>query len=182
MVKDINSYNKNDFSGKNLRLFKEWEMIDKRYKNDKNISYIIRKANGLSLPTIYEIIYNIKSIIGVEQPDEQGLQKPIFGNEHKLRIELPNNYPDANGQPIFKFMSKIWHPNIRYFGDFNGRVCLNMADSGVHTNLIDYIDRIHDYLTYQDYFAKNEYPYPEDLQVAEWVVNQAEKNGWLKFN
>ena len=181
MQREIDLYNKSDFTGRNLRLFKEWEMIDKRYINDREIFYVIRKRNAINLPIVYEIIFSLKSIIGVESRNEQGLQKPIFGNQHKLRIELPNNYPSMDGQPEFKFISDVWHPNIRFFGDFKGRVCLNLADSGSYTNIVEYIDRIKDYLTYKDYYAVNEYPYPEDLEVAEWVIKQAEPNGWLYF-
>lgn len=181
MAREIDLFEKEHLSGRNLRLFKEWEMIDRRCANDQEVNYIIRKRNGNGLPIVFDIIFLIKSIVGVEASDEKGLQRPIFGNKHVLRITLPNNYPSADGQPEFKFMTDVWHPNVRFFGDFKGRVCLNYADSGVYTNLINYIDRILDYLSYKDYYAVNEYPYPEDLTVAEWVLGQAEPEGWLQF-
>lgn len=131
---------------------------------------------------VYDIIFDVNSIVGVEEPDEQGLQKPIFGKRHVLRINIPNNYPSTDGgYPDFKFTTDVWHPNIRYFGDFKGRVCLNFEDSGTFTMLSDYIDKIHYYLLYQDYHALNEYPYPEDQIVAQWVLEQAEPQGWLNF-
>jgi hypothetical protein len=105
----------------------------------------------------------------------------VFGNEHVMRITLPNKYPSADGKPDFKFTTDIWHPNVRFFGDFKGHVCLNLPDSGVTTSLVEYIDRVEKYLTYEDYFALNEYPYPEDNIVAEWVLQQAEPNHWLNF-
>jgi hypothetical protein len=52
----------------------------------------------------------------------------------------------------------------------------------VHTHLIDYIDRVIDYLKYDEYHALNEYPYPEDLDVAEWVIKEGEPKGWIHFN
>jgi len=179
--REIDNFKGKSYSGKDARLFKEWEMIDRRYENDTQGSYIIRKRNGLGLPIVYDIVFNVKSIVGVQPADEQGLQMPIFGYEHVMRITLPNNYPSADGQPEFSFTTQIWHPNVRHFGDFRGRVCLNTGDSGVHTHLVDYIDRVIDYLTYSDYHAKNEYPYPEDLDVAEWVLKQAEPQGWVFF-
>jgi len=182
MAGEIDSYKGKNYAGKEARLFKEWEMMDRRYKDDKQCEYIIRKRNGAGLPVVLDIVFNIKTIVGVEPADEKGLQKPVFGNEHVMRITLPNNYPSADGQPDFKFITPVWHPNIRYFGDFKGRVCLNTRDHGVHTPLINYIDKVISYLTYEDYHAKNEYPYPEDLEVAEWVLTQAEPQEWLNFN
>lgn len=181
MPREIDNYKGMNYSGKDTRLFKEWEMIDQRYRDDKQCEYIIRRRNGAGLPIVFDIIFNIKTIIGVESADEQGLQKPIFGKEHKMRITLPNNYPAADGQPDFMFTTNVWHPNIQYYGDFKGHVCLNTHDHGVHTHLVNYIDRVIGYLTYEDYHAKNEYPYPQDLEVAEWVLNQAETQGWLPF-
>ena len=181
MNKEIEAFKGTNFSGKDARLFKEWELIDKRYDFDTQGSYIIRKRNGLGLPTVFDIVFDVKSIVGVSEPDESGLKKPIFGKEHVMRITLPNNYPSSDGQPEFKFTTPVWHPNIRFYGDFKGRVCLNTGDSGVHTHLVEYIDRVIDYLTYSDYHARNEYPYPEDLDVAEWVIKQGEPQEWVKF-
>ena len=181
MEREIDKFKEKTYSGKDARLFKEWELIDRRYENDEQGSYIIRKRNGLGLPIVYDIVFNVRSIIGVKPADENGLQTPVFGDEHIMRITLPNNYPSSDGQPEFSFTSNVWHPNIRFFGDFKGRVCLNTGDSGVHTHLVDYIDRVIDYLTYDDYHARNEYPYPEDLDVAEWVLKQGEPQGWVHF-
>jgi ubiquitin-protein ligase len=182
MIKEIEMYKERNHVGKDARLFKEWEMIDRRYENSNQGSYIIRKRNGLGLPIVFDIIFNVKTIIGVQQPDETGMQKPVFGNSHVMRISLPNNYPSADGQPEFMFTTDVWHPNVRFFGDFKGRVCLNTGDSGVQTHLVDYIDRVISYLMYEDYHARNEYPYPEDLDVAEWVLKQAEPKGWVNFD
>jgi len=181
MLREIDRYRDREYSGKDARLFKEWEMIDRRYANDKQVHYIIRKRNGAELPTVYDIFFNVKTITGVEPANGEGLQKPVFGNEHVMRITLPNNYPGADGLPDFMFTTEVWHSNIRYFGDFKGHVCLNTRDSGTQTNLIHYIDRVISYLMYEDYHAQNEYPYPEDLDVAEWVLEQGEPQGWVQF-
>ena len=181
MSREIDEYRGKKYTGRDARLFKEWERIDRRYENDQQVKYIIRNRNGMKLPVTYDIIFNIKSIVGVEQANEAGLQKPIFGKQHVMRITLPNNYPGADGLPDFTFTTDVWHPNIQYFGDFKGHVCLNQADSGVRTRLIDYIDRVINYLTYEDYHAVNEYPYPQDKTVAEWVLEQGEPQNWLHF-
>jgi len=181
MEREINSYKDRNFVGKDARLFKEWQLLDRRIENSSELAYIIRKRNGTGLPIVFDIIFKVKSIVAVSKEENSDLQKPVFGNEHVMRITLPNNYPSADGQPEFVFTTDVWHPNIRYYGDFKGRVCLNTGDSGVHTHLIDYIERVIDYLKYEDYHAKNEYPYPEDLDVAEWVLKQGEPNGWVVF-
>lgn len=184
MSREIELYKENSYKGKNARLFTEWEMIDRRYCNDEQVSYIIRKRNGLGLPIAYDIIFNVKTIIGVEEADEQGLQKPIFGKgPHVMRISLPNNYPGrlSDEIPDFNFSTDVWHPNIRYFGDFKGHVCLNIPEYPVSTNLVVFIDNTIAYLCYETYHAKNEHPFPEDLSVAEWVLNQGEPQGWLDF-
>ena len=184
-MREIESFRGKARTGREVRIFNEWKKLDDCYANNSEISFIIRKRNPNGIPLAYDVIYAIPSITGVEPPDEKGLQKPVFGNRHVLRITLPNNYPSVEGgHPDFKFTTGIWHPNIRYFGDdfIKGKVCLNFEDSGVETSLVDYIERIADYLRYVDYHAKNEYPYPEDQNVAEWVLEQAEPQGWLNFS
>ena len=74
-----------------------------------------------------------------------------------------------------------WHPNIRYYGDFAGRVCLNAEAFGSFTDLSWYIDRVARYLTFETYHAKiGVPPFPEDDTVAEWVIKQAEPQGWIE--
>ena len=98
-----------------------------------------------------------------------------------MRIELPLNYPSADGNPLFKFRTDIWHPNIRYSGSFKGQVCLTIKEMGVLASLKDLILRVERYLKYQLYHAQNTYPYPEDQNVAEWVREEGEPNGWTRF-
>lgn len=172
------------------RLLHEWMAVDDLCKHNKRISYIVRRKNFLGLPVAYEIIYHIQSIIGVEPPQQmqvsingitavKELRRPIYGSEHKMRIQLPNNYPSARGNPQLFFITDIWHPNIRSAGKFKGRVCANEKDLGVATNLVTRILRVGQYLQYQLYHALDEYPYPEDNQVAEWVREEAEPVGWV---
>jgi hypothetical protein len=117
----------------------------------------------------------------VEEPDGQGLQKPVFGDKHTLRITLPNNYPSADGgYPEFTFITDVWHPNVRYYGDFKGHVCLNFENSGASTPLAEFIAKIASYLRYDEYHALDVEPFPEDHTVAIWVREQAEPNEWIK--
>lgn len=184
----INNFNQKELSGRDARLWKEWKELDslcnKRKETAANprqpsIAYIIRKKNAMGIPTEYEIWYRVKSIVGVKSTSAP--REPIFGHLHKMSIVLPNNYPSADGNPIFTFITNVWHPNIRYTGSFKGHVCLTIKEMGVLASLKDLVLRVERYLKYQLYHAENTYPYPEDQNVAEWVREEGEPNGWTRF-
>lgn len=185
----IKNFDEKELSGRDARLLQEWKELDavcsKRRASSPDIrkpslSYIIRRKNATGLPTEYEIWYRVKSIVGVE--DTEPPRKPIFGNLHKMSVVLPNNYPSADGNPVFTFITDIWHPNIRYSGSFKGHVCLTIKEMGVLASIKDLVLRVERYLKYQMYHAQNTYPYPEDQSVAEWVREEGEPNGWVKFS
>ena len=169
--------------GRDTRLYNEWKMMDAAYSSSDTVSYCITKRSPSGMPLAYEVTFLIKSIIGVQEPDTQRLQKPVFGNKHILQITIPNNYPSADGgYPDFKFITNVWHPNVRFFGEFKGHVCLNYENSGTSTPLAEYTSKVAAYLRYDEYHALDEEPYPEDQTVAQWVREQAEPNQWLMIN
>ena len=168
-------------SGRDIRLLNEWERLHEACADNDEISFTVSKVNAAGLPVAYEVVFRINSITGTEEADEHGLQRPVFGDRHVLQIRLPNNYPAINGgYPEFKFVTDVWHPNVRYYGDFKGRVCLNFDECLTSTYLTDYIATIAAYLRYTEYHARNENPYPEDMTVAKWTLEQAEPQGWIK--
>lgn len=184
----IEKYKQEKFVHSNARLLWEWEAIDKRLKNNKEISYSIVERNAEGLPVEYEVYYDIRSFCGVADKDKNGLERPLFADEFKMKIFIPNNYPSIDSKLVFRFLTEDvfgieiphpWHPNIRYFGDFAGHVCLNNVAYGTYTDIALYIEKIALYLKYDKYHALNIPPFPEDNIVAEWVVNQAEPNGWI---
>lgn len=179
-------------SGQGKRLFKEWVELDALTLNNKHISYIVRRKNAENLPVEYEIIYKIRSFIGVGEPYEADIhlkekiikktvRPPIYGDEHKMRISLPNNYPSALGNPQLNFITDIWHPNVRFVGKFKGRVCSNEKELGIATSIATRVVRIGQYLQFKLYHAEDTYPYPEDTTVAEWVREEAEPMGWVSL-
>ncbi len=187
----ISEIKKRELTIQGKRLLREWEEIDKLCLNNKRISYIIRRRNSENLPVVYEVIYKIRSIVGVKEAREieigkgkvkKKLREPVYGEEHKMRISLPNNFPSARGNPQLFFITDIWHPNIRSSGKFKGRVCSNEKDLGVVTSLASRILRIGQYLQYQLYHAIDIYPYPEDNNVAEWVREEAEPMNWINLS
>ena len=188
MDNELDIFKTKNFTGTNYRLLEEWEAIFNRFQNNKEICVVIRERNAEGLPIVFEVIYNIRSFCGIMDKDENGLEAPIFANQFLMRITIPNNYPSVDSKLVFRFLSEDihensiphpWHPNIRYFGDFVGRVCLNNSAYGTYTDLALYIEKVALYLKFEKYHAVNEPPYPEDNMVAEWVLNQAESNGWI---
>ena len=167
--------------------------MEERLEGRHDILCRVAKRNAEGLPTAYVISYHIRSICGVEQLEHFGeagvANMPIFANSFLMRIDLPDGYPSIDAQAEFRFVTydetghsipHPWHPNIRFFGDFAGRVCLNMNDS--YTDLVWGVERIADYLRYNVYHAISEPPYPEDLKVASWVIRQGEPNEWIYFD
>lgn len=192
MRQTIDSFSEKQFTGRNRRLLYEWRRMEERLAGRDDIFYDVTKYNAVGLPIGYLIDYHIRSICGVENMDDlnaEGISNPpIFATEFKMQIDIPGNYPCIDAQPSYHFLVKEneltiphpWHPNIRFFGDFAGRVCLNMPDT--YTDLVWGVERVALYLRYDLYHAIAEPPYPEDLKVAEWVVRQGEPERWVYFD
>jgi len=179
-------------TGRDRRLGYEWRRLEEGLSGSREISLQVVRQNVAGLPTGYLIDYQLRSICGVEHAErlnEAGVvNAPVFAKGFRMRIDLPVGYPCVDSPPLLQFVVKDsagqaiphpWHPNIRYFGEFAGRVCINMADS--YTDLLWGVRRVASYLRYETYHATMEPPYPEDLKVAAWVVRQGEPNGWLEF-
>lgn len=180
-------------TGRNRRLLNEWRRLEERMSLRPDITIEATKANAAGLPVMYKVTYLIKSICGVERMerlDEPGVSNdPVFATSFTMTVDIPEDYPCIDSQPRFCFLTHDengepiphpWHPNIRYFGSFAGRVCLNAPDS--YMDLAWYVERIASYLRYDRYHAKQEPPYPEDMKVARWVLRQGEPMGWVHFN
>ncbi len=182
-----------ELSGKNRRLLNEWKQLDMHIKHDDKIDYQITKCNQQGLPTEYLITYHILSICGVKEVEKLNisgkLNPPLFAKQFFMHIFLPENYPCIDAKAEFKFLTHDnagndiphpWHPNIRYFGEFAGRVCINFPDT--YAGLAWSVERVKHYLSYDLYHAIQEPPYPEDFKVAEWVIKQGEPNNWIYFD
>ena len=180
-------------SGRNRRLLYEWRKLEERFGARPDISVSVQENNAQGLPVRYQILYHLKSICGVEKVENLGTpgvtNPPLFAREFCMELVLPPGYPCVDAMPQFHFLTADlegnpiphpWHPNIRFFGPMAGRVCLNMSDT--YTDLAWGVDRIARYLRYDLYHAVSEPPYPEDMQVAAWVIRQGEPNEWIFFD
>lgn len=189
-MSDIDEYRNRKFKGRDARLFKEWDSIDSKYGTQGDVFYLVRKRNPAGLPVVYEVVFKIHSFCGIEEDGSDGKHRPKFADRFVMRINIPNNYPSVDAKLEFKFAVKNvmgqeiphpWHPNIRFYGDFAGRVCLNVDACGAYTDLSWYIDRVAHYLRYDTYHAKiGVPPFPEDDAVAEWITNEGEPDGWVE--
>jgi len=67
-----------------------------------------------SPPDTYLITYRLRSLVGFEDDN------PVFKTGHRVRIELPSEYPRC--PPVVRVVSRplVLHPNIWS----NGRVCI----------------------------------------------------------
>ena len=177
-------------TGRDRRLLYEWRKMDDHLRHRRDIGYAVCERNARGLPTAYRVTYRLRSICGVQRPEEpEEPNPPVFADTFLMHIGLPDNYPSVDGLPAFRFLTRDddgrpvphpWHPNIRYYGEFAGRVCLNMPDT--YTDLVWGVERVAHYLRYDLYHARNEAPFPEDLRVAQWVVEQGEPKGWIYFD
>ena len=190
---EIGKFIPEQLSGRNRRLLNEWRRLEERFSGRRDIAVSVRERNSAGLPVRYRIDYRIHSICGVEQAERLGekgaVNPPLFADEFHMDLVLPAAYPCVDGAPVFRFLTSDengtpiphpWHPNIRWFGEMAGRVCLNQDDT--YTDLAWGVDRVAQYLRYDIYHAVSEPPYPEDMQVAAWVIRQGEPNEWIYFD
>lgn len=135
------------------------------------VSYEAVGAKAGFPPEKYLIHYKVKSITAIG-PD----QMPVYGDTHTAEITIPARFPLAE-QPKCKMVSQVWHPNIKFGGEFAGRICINAEALG-HWHTLDMLaERIGEMLQYKNYHAENTHPHPEDATVAKWVREFAEPKG-----
>jgi ubiquitin-protein ligase len=86
------------------RLRKDWEEMK------KIISPVIDWIGYGNPPTMYDVTYNIRSIIGLKNSAE-----PIYRDVHKVAIEIPSGYPFSGESIVAKMYdgySPAFHPNF----------------------------------------------------------------------
>lgn len=150
------------------RLEMELQLLEELCSNSDFIDFeIINQREGIP-PDKYRIHYKVKSIIGINEGGE-----PIYANKHTAKITLPGGYPITSA-PLCFMETNTWHPNIRAKGEAKGHICINDYVLG-HWYTIDLlVKQIGEMLQYKNYHAEHIIPYPEDVEVAEWVREYAE--------
>ncbi len=199
-MKTHEKYDRKSLSGRDRRLLTEWRLIEGRFDKDEQIDVEVVRRNPQGLPTEYRVTYKLRSICGVEGCEQECGESydlrntliesgaPMFANRFVMMLTLPPSYPCMDGAPQLRFVdvdsmgesvAMPWHPNIRFYGSFKGRVCLNAMDSFVE--LVWCIERVAKYLRYELYHSIQEPPYPEDLRVARWLNHNIESIDWNEF-
>lgn len=147
-----------------------------------DIDIAVTRTDAEGIATAYSVDYHIRSICGINED-----RTPIFAEGFTMLIDLPDDYPQVDAPPQFRFIAETknnnampWHPNIRYHGDMAGHVCINALNT--FTDLAWGAERVALYLRYELYHALPEPPYPEDLTVAEWVRHTGEPKEYIFFN
>ena len=99
-----------ELTGRNRRLQYEWKNLEKRLSSRSDIEFSITKVNAQDMPIGYQITYHIKSICGVtniENLDKPCVDnEPIFADEFKMQIDIPEDYPCIDAIPEFCFKTK----------------------------------------------------------------------------
>lgn len=125
-------------------------------------------------PDKYLIDYYCRSITGINPEGE-----PLFGEHHQMKIYLDRDYPRT--EPNMMFLTPIWHPNIS--SEEPRRICTDKATTWWAGKAVDeLVLQVAELIQYKHYHAKNEPPFPQDMTVAAWVINHAERRGLLGPN
>ncbi|MBQ0049068.1 MAG: hypothetical protein KBT12_02345 [Bacteroidales bacterium] len=173
-------------TGRDRRLRYEYELLEQRFASRDDIRVEVTGRNASGIPNRYLVHYRIRcfcAVTDVDHLNEPGFRnQPLFAEHFLMAIELPPAYPSVDASPVFRFLTHDehqqpiphpWHPNIRWFGEMAGRVCLNAPDT--YTDLAWGVARVAQYLRYERYHATNEPPYPEDRQVAIWTLKHLDE-------
>ncbi len=158
------------------RLQMEHDAIKEYCENSDLVNFSASLLREGLPPDRYLVHYNIKSITSIDSD-----QRPIYGYDHYVSIDLPHDYPMVSG-PICKMNSQIWHPNIRHDGQFKGRICINSNALGSWFTLDMLVHHLGEMIQYKNYHAEPIQPYPEDPKVANWIKQYAEPSGLLNKN
>ncbi|MEM7370984.1 MAG: hypothetical protein AAF587_20385 [Bacteroidota bacterium] len=163
-------YDKQRFRNpRDRRLAKEHLALAQLCEQTNRITYSIDKPGKLP-PENYIIGYHVKSIVGI---DEQ--QNPVYESYHEVKVSFPAGFPTTAAAKIYMH-TPAWHPNIKWKGNFKGRICGNTSEFGKLFLLNMLALRIGEILQYKNYHAEQVPPFPEDEEVARWIREFAEPN------
>ena len=130
---------------------------------------VIDTRSALNIPCEYLVHFHVRSIVGIKEN-----LLPIYGYQHKVRITFPPKYPIE--PPELYMVTDVWHPNIKWDGKYKGRICGNTKGFGLGYDLFLLLIRIWEMLQFKQYHAEYTPPFPEDINVAKWVLEFAEPN------
>jgi hypothetical protein len=123
-------------------------------------------------PEKYLISYTCRGIVGVRQDGQ-----PVVAEHHQLKMYLDHDYPRS--EPHLLFLTPLWHPNVSFSEP--RKVCTDRAKSWwAGKDLDELVLLVGEMVQYKIYHAKEEPPFPQDVQVAQWVRSFAEPRGLIR--
>ena len=157
--------------GRRARLILEYEQLINLEKRSDFIKVEpVNKIEGMP-PEEYIITFTCRGVAGIK-PDNS----PEFADFHQVSMKLSSNFP--NQEPYLKWLTPIWHPNIEHKEPHH--VCTNNVQNWFSTkSLKDLVVSLGEMVQYRRYHAEWVAPFPLDKEVADWVINVAEPNGYL---
>jgi ubiquitin-protein ligase len=120
-------------------------------------------------PDKYVITFTCKGIERINEKDE-----PIAARFHQVAMYISREFPRQ--EPHLKWLTPIWHPNVDH--DEPHHVCTNNVQNFYSTKGLDELVLwLGEMVQYKRYHAAWLPPYPQDREVAKWVVEYAEPHG-----
>jgi ubiquitin-protein ligase len=118
-------------------------------------------------PNKYVVTYTCRGIAGITENKE-----PVPSDWHEVEIYLDHNFPTS--EPSLTWLTPIWHPNIEHYPPYT--VCTDNIKSWYPMRSLNMlVIALGEMIQYKKYHAKHESPYPIDHEVADWVIDYAEK-------
>jgi hypothetical protein len=121
-----------------------------------------------SEPEHYRVTFICRGITGIDSA-----RRPVYGEKHQVEILCDDDFP--SDVPRLRWVTPIWHPNIQH-GDAKG-VCVNKAEWLGGMGLDDLCRLMFEMVQYKNYHATFNRPFPLDMEVARWVLEDAEPKG-----
>jgi ubiquitin-protein ligase len=119
-------------------------------------------------PERYIVTFHCRGIVGID-----GAKNPIYGDKHEVEIYCDADFPPE--VPRLKWITPIWHPNIRHKEPKD--VCVNKHEWLAGMCLDSLCWQMFDMVQYRNYHAEPTDPFPLDHEAAEWVLTFAEPRG-----
>ena len=149
------------------RLRKEQGLLEKVNRESDHVKIAAVTPVG-GAPERYIVTFLCKGIADID-----GVKEAIYANRHEVEIYCDADFPAE--VPRLKWITPIWHPNIRHKEPKD--VCVNRHEwlSGMYLDHLCW--QMFDMVQYKNYHAEPTEPFPLDHDAAQWVLHFAEPRG-----
>ena len=157
----------NDKDPRQARLRREQALLETVNRESEFVKITAVAPIG-GAPERYMVSFSCRGIVGID-----GAKNPIYGDNHEVEIYCDSNFPAD--VPRLRWVTPIWHPNIRHKEPKD--VCVNRHEwlSGMYLDHLCW--QMFDMVQYKNYHAEPTEPFPLDHEAAQWVLEFAEPRG-----